>query len=140
MSRCSGMRRRSRQKALCAVHRKRRRSHLVLVARTKRKPKRDEQGLGTRERGAHGLESRIRGIETAIGYVLYAVLLIGAIGIEARVHRAAVSGGCRNRRVGRAGRSDRNLKWGRTVHGGRNAGCVDGQGTIQIVIRGKLRS
>src|SRR6266702_1746261 len=103
MSHCSGMRKRSRQKAVCAVGRKRQRSDLVLVPRTKRKPKRDEQGLRTRERAAHRLESRVRGIDTAIGYIAYSELLICAVGIEARVHCAAVSRDRRNRPVGRNG-------------------------------------
>jgi hypothetical protein len=70
------MRRRYVIKLYLSVRRKLRRVDLVLVARTKRKPKRNEQGLRTEERGAHGLESRVRGIGTTIGYVLYAELLI----------------------------------------------------------------
>jgi len=97
------MRKRSRQKAVCAVGRKRQRSDLVLVPRTKRKPKRDEQGLRTRERAAHRLESRVRGIDTAIEYIPYSELLICIVGIEARVHCAAVSRDRRNRPIGRNG-------------------------------------
>ena len=90
--------------------------------------------------GAHGLESRVRGIETAIRYVLYAVLLIRVVGIKARVHRAAGSRGCRNRPAGRTRRNDSKLIRDRTVHAGRNASRVDGHGAIQEVISGKLHS
>lgn len=140
MSRCSGMRRRSRQRAVYSVCRRPQRHYLVLVARTKRRPKRDEQGLRTRGRGTHGLESRVRGIGAAIGYVLYAELLIRVVGIEVRVHRAAVSRDRRNRPVGCDGRIDRKLIRNRTVHQSLNAGRVDGHGTVQIGVSGKLSS
>ena len=86
------------------------------------------------------MESRVRGIETAIRYVLYAVLLICVVGIEARVHRAAGSRDCRNGPASRARRIDRKLIRDRTVHAGPNASCVDGHGAIQIAISGKLHS
>lgn len=96
--------------------------------------------MRTRERGAHWLESRVGGIGTTIGYVLYARLLICVSGIEARVHCAAVSRSCNNRPVGRVGRIDSNLIRDRTVHFSCNAGGVDGHGAIQNGFSGKLRS